>query len=226
MTASYHHGDLKAALVAYAREQLENQQFEKLSMREMAKAIGVSHTAAYRHFANKQALLDAVAIQGFEEMLAECQRAVQAAPRQARARLKACGLAYVRYGVAAPRVQAHMFDAVSLPGASVELGKAGQRLFTLLRSLVEEGQNSDEFREGDTRELAHACWAMVHGLASLLSVHALAAPTDRISHLPGEPFEAKVDALRSPSHTRNEITMLQAGSAIDLLLDGLRPPRS
>src|SRR5690625_892085 len=161
MTASYHHGDLKAALVAYAREQLENQQFEKLSMREMAKAIGVSHTAAYRHFANKQALLDAVAIQGFEEMLAECQRAVQAAPRQARARLKACGLAYVRYGVAAPRVQAHMFDAVSLPGASVELGKAGQRLFTLLRSLVEEGQNSDEFREGDTRELAHACWAMV-----------------------------------------------------------------
>ena len=58
MTSPYHHGDLKSTLLAYALEQLEGAGLDGLSMREMAKAVGVSHTAAYRHFADKQALLN------------------------------------------------------------------------------------------------------------------------------------------------------------------------
>src|SRR5690554_4321849 len=132
MTPSYHHGDLKPALLTYAREQMEQGNLDALSMREMAKTIGVSHTAAYRHFTNKHALLDAVAVKGFEEMLEACAAAVRHEEDVPRSMLKACGLAYIRFGMTYPRLLAHMFSAASMPQASTALGEAGARLFDML----------------------------------------------------------------------------------------------
>jgi AcrR family transcriptional regulator len=198
MSASYHHGDLKAVLLAFAREQLERASLDSLSMREMAKAVGVSHTAAYRHFQDKRALLEAVAVQGFEEMLAAGRTAEDPASSDARAKLKALGLAYVRFGLRHPRRLAHMFNAVSNPEATAELMQVGAQLFELLFQLVREGQQKEVFRAGDARQMTHACWAMVHGLSILLSI-----------------------GILQTSEVNLNAQMLSAGQSLEVFLDGL-----
>jgi AcrR family transcriptional regulator len=198
MSTSYHHGDLKTVLLAYARSQMESVSIDGLSMREIAKAVGVSHTAAYRHFTDKRALLDAVAVQGFEELRQACQSAAEEADDDARARLKACGLAYVRFALASPRLLAHMFIAVSDAQASAALMSAGAQLFEVLCMRVAEGQERGVFRSADTRQLSHACWALVHGLSTLLGAGLLKG--DANQH--GEAMDG-------------------AAQAIDTFLDGL-----
>lgn len=196
MSANYHHRNLKAALLTYAREQMEKGQLDALSMRAMAKAVGVSHTAAYRHFASQRELLDAVAVQGFEGILAHCETAVQGAGDNPRVRLKACGLAYVEFSLASPNLLAHMFHAVSTPHASIALREAGKRFFELLLTLIRDGQSQHRFRSDDATQLAHACWAMVHGLSVLLHI--------------------------SPSHAANRgAAAINAEQAIEILLEGL-----
>ncbi|MFO6418933.1 TetR/AcrR family transcriptional regulator [Hylemonella sp. W303a] len=197
MNASYHHGDLKTAVLSYALEQLERDGLESLSMREMAKAMGVSHTAAYRHFSDKRSLLDAVALHGFETLRQACLQAI-APGNLPRERLRACGLAYVRFGLAQPKLLIHMFHAVAQAEASPALTAAGAALFVVLRDLVEEGQRLGPFRAGDAHAAAHACWAMVHGLATLLSI-------GRVQDT-------------SPEHTP---WMDSAATSLDLFLDGL-----
>jgi len=201
MNTAYHHGDLRAVLLAYAREQMEHARLDGLSMREMAKAVGVSHTAAYRHFADKRALLDAVAEQGFDELLAASRAAVHAAPPDARSRLKASGVAYVGFGMASPQLLGHMFSAIAQPQASEALVGAGARLFDELRQLVAAGQAQGAFRPGEPGELSHACWAMVHGLATLLGI----------------------GMLREPG-AQHAATMAYAEKALELFLDGLARP--
>lgn len=198
MSANYHHGDLKPALLAYAREQMEHGNLEALSMRAMARAIGVSHTAAYRHFASKHALLDAVTVQGFEDILASCESAVQCAGRDPRSRLKACGLAYVQFGATFPSLLAHMFSSASGSQASAALSETGSRFFDMLLTLIRDGQSRHVFKTGDSRQLAHACWAMVHGLSVLLNI--------------------------GPSRGKSPSSAIHVELAIETFLDGLSSP--
>jgi AcrR family transcriptional regulator len=198
MSTAYHHGDLKAVLLAYARAQMESVSIDGLSMREIAKAVGVSHTAAYRHFTDKRALLDAVAVQGFEELRQACQSAAESACDNARARLKACGSAYVRFALTSPRLLAHMFIALSDTQASAALMGAGAQLFEVLCRCVAEGQERGVFRSADARQQSHACWAMVHGLSTLLGA----------------------GLLKGLTHEQDAL-MDAAEQAIDTFLDGL-----
>ena len=183
MNAPYHHGDLKATLLTHALAQLERKGADALSMREMAKAIDVSHTAAYRHFADKRALLEALAVQGFDNLRLACEQAVAAAPPSPRQRLQACGLAYVRFGLDNPKLLTHMFGAVGQGEATELLVGAGAGLFAVLQTLVTQGQAQGQFRAGDVRELAYACWAMVHGLAMLLSLGRSQADSPAVDRL-------------------------------------------
>jgi AcrR family transcriptional regulator len=201
MSTSYHHGDLKAALMAYALTQLEHNGLESLSMREMAKAIDVSHTAAYRHFGDKRALLEAVAVQGFETLRQACEQASGAVDRLPRERLLACGLAYVRFGLDNPKLLTHMFTAVAQSDASQVLAGAGASLFAVLQNLVTQGQVQAQFPQDDVRELSYACWAIVHGLAMLLGMEHTQATT------------AQPEAL-----------MDRAAKSLTVLLDGLHRP--
>jgi len=201
MNTSYHHGDLKAALMAYALTQLESNGLESLSMREMAKAIDVSHTAAYRHFADKRALLEAVAVQGFETLRQASEQASEGIVRLPRERLLACGLAYVRFGLDNPKLLTHMFTAVAQGDASQVLADAGAGLFAVLQNLVAQGQAQGQFRQDDVRELSYACWAIVHGLAMLLSM-------ERTQVIAAEP-EARMD---------------RAAKSLTLFLDSLHRP--
>lgn len=170
MNSTYHHGNLKAALLAHAISQLEQNGLASISMREMAKAIDVSHTAAYRHFTDKHALLAGVATKGFEDMLKACLQATETAPAFPRARLQACGMEYIRFGLEKPKLLNHMFVAIDQNNASQPLLEAASQLFNLLQNLIETGQREGGFRRGNVQELSYACWSMVHGLATLLSI--------------------------------------------------------
>ena len=168
MSTTYHHGDLKAQLLAHARDHLELQGADTLSLREVARTIGVTHAAAYRHFADKNALLQALAVDGFDALKSACAQAIDAAPDAPLARLKACGAAYVRFGRTNPNMLRHMVGVVAQPGSAGTTG-ASADVFGLLVQLVAEGQQAGAIRDGDTRAVAQACWALVHGLASLLA---------------------------------------------------------
>lgn len=169
MSTTYHHGDLKAQLLTHAREHLELQGADALSLREMARTIGVTHAAAYRHFADKNALLHALAVAGFDALKAACIQATDAAANAPLERLKACGAAYVRFGRKNPNMLRHMFGVAGQPGPAAPVALASAEVFALLMQLVADGQKAGVIRDGDTRAVAQACWALVHGLASLLA---------------------------------------------------------
>ena len=79
-TKTYHHGNLRAELLDTAIEQLRENGAEDLSLRALARAIGVSQTAPYRHFADKSELLAAMATRGYRELYAALREAVSKAP--------------------------------------------------------------------------------------------------------------------------------------------------
>src|SRR5204863_4666658 len=96
---AYHHGNLRTALLEQAERSVREHGVERLSLRELARQAGVSHGAPRRHFADRQALLDALAEAGFVRLGAELREAVDAAGSDYEARLRATAAAYVRFAV-------------------------------------------------------------------------------------------------------------------------------
>lgn len=163
---SYHHGNLRQALVEAALEQLERSPAE-LSLRQLARSVGVTVNAAYRHFADKDALLAAVAAAGFRRFSAQ-QSAAAAGLSDADAALQALGHAYVQFARAHPALFRLMFARREpKPVPSQELEQAGQEAF---RALVAAVAAALRLAPEDPRTLTAAiqAWALVHGLSHLL----------------------------------------------------------
>jgi AcrR family transcriptional regulator len=165
----YHHGDLKNALQAAASELLAQRGAEAVSLREISLAAGVSHAAAYRHYADKQALLADLAEAGFRD-LAGINRQVTAATRGGPLeQLKACGRAYVEFGVRQPHLLQLMFGGVITGWEShAGLAEASGQLAETLAGIVASGQASGDIRAGDVGDLTLCAWSLVHGLALLI----------------------------------------------------------
>ncbi|MCU0646758.1 MAG: TetR/AcrR family transcriptional regulator [Gemmatimonadaceae bacterium] len=163
MSATYHHGDLRNALLVAATELLEAHGPAALSLRDVARSAGVSHNAPYRHFANRDALLDAIAADGFRA-LADDMRTVKG--RQPADRLAAMGQAYVAAARARPGRFALMFAPPGAPDAFPATAAAAQHTYAVLAAAVREVVGRD-----DPVAVASA-WALAHGLADLAR-HAL-----------------------------------------------------
>jgi AcrR family transcriptional regulator len=114
--SGYHHGDLRAALVKAAATAIERGGHEHLSLRELAESLGVSRAAPYRHFADRRALLAAVAADGFERLTAIHRDAVGKTPQ---ARLAAAGRGYLAFAADRPQLFRLMFVSDLLGGAMV-----------------------------------------------------------------------------------------------------------
>jgi AcrR family transcriptional regulator len=106
--AAYHHGDLRAALLKAAAEEIERIGYEALSLRELASSLDVSRAAPYRHFPDKRALLAALATQGFERLNTIYRSAIGGAT-SAEARLKASGRGYLAFALERPQLFRLMF---------------------------------------------------------------------------------------------------------------------
>ncbi|HUJ85497.1 MAG TPA: TetR/AcrR family transcriptional regulator [Burkholderiales bacterium] len=153
---SYHHGDLRAELVRVAGRILDQSGAATLTLREAARRAGVSHSAPYRHFADREALLAEVAAQGHEQL--------GAALREARAAGGAeVARAYLRFALAQPRRYRLMYAGEISPARRAGLA---QRSDPVLRALADSIPGLGDAQQG--RRAATAAWALLHGLAELL----------------------------------------------------------
>lgn len=165
----YHHGTLRAALVAEAVRLLAAGNPAALSLRELARRLGVSPAAPYRHFADKDALLAAVAQAGFELLCADLDSAAASHADDPLRQMADIGWAYVRFALGQPHYFQVMFGRAAMPQTTYpELRAAGQSAFGILLRAIDSAQRADRVAPGDPRELAVAAWAQVHGLATLL----------------------------------------------------------
>jgi AcrR family transcriptional regulator len=161
MKDAYHHGDLRQALLDAAVALIAEHGVHGLSLREAARIVGVSHAAPYRHFADKNAMLIAIAQQGFA-WLAEAGEAAMVGIDDPRQRLNAYGVAYVRFAVAHP-VHFRVMFTEELSGDEAS-ARAGSRSFQLLVDA-----SSAVVGPGHDPELsAVAAWSWPHGLANLI----------------------------------------------------------
>lgn len=164
----YHHGNLRAELLDTAIEQLQALGVDALSLRALARAVGVSQTAPYRHFADKNELLAAMATRGYRELLATLQSAVTSAGDDAGKQLVATAHAYVDYAAANPQLFKLMFGPTVQPAERYpELREASREAFLLVQRILKSGMDAGLFRPQDVAYLANASWAGIHGLATL-----------------------------------------------------------
>jgi AcrR family transcriptional regulator len=181
-TRPYHHGRLRQALLAEALAVLAEGEPSSLSLRELARRLGVSHAAPYRHFADKDALLAAVAQQGFELLTAELEAAAAPHPQDALRQLADTGWIYVRFALHHPQHFQVMFGMSAVTQAAFpDLRAAGLRAFEVLLHVIERGQRAGQVVPGEPYDLATSAWAQVHGLAMLLRERQLAADGDLAS---------------------------------------------
>lgn len=164
----YHHGSLRSALLERAEVTLRDTGAEALSLRQLARDIGVSHAAPSRHFRDKQALLDALAVVGFDRLTTTLERAARSG-RSFRGRVRATAVAYVEFATAEAELLSVMFAGKHSPDASAELLGAGERLGEVSLAIVRDGQHSGDVRPGDPERITLAMLAAVHGFASLVA---------------------------------------------------------
>jgi AcrR family transcriptional regulator len=165
----YHHGDLRAALIQAGLAILAEEGVQALTLRAAARRAGVSHNAPYRHFADKEALLAAIAEEGFDELANRLEEARARTRPSAQAQLAETGWTYVQFALTHPDHLRVMFGSlISDPQAYPSLRAAGARAFNLLIEILRAGQDSGTVIAGNPRQLAFSAWAMVHGLALLL----------------------------------------------------------
>jgi len=168
----YHHGKLREALLETAVLHLREEGIEKLSLRAMARELGVSQTAPYRHFSDKNALLTALATDGFAVLKTEMESAIKGCPDDASAALQASGIAYVRFARANPERYQLMFGPGIVERQRYsELTASSDASFKVLLDAVALAQAEGAFAGKPTMMVAHTAWALVHGLSTLVNGH-------------------------------------------------------
>jgi len=164
----YHHGDLRRALIDQALVTVDKLGGEGLTLRAVGAALGVSRTALYRHFADKQALMAAVAREGFRLLRLAL---VEAWERHGhgRAGFEAMGEAYLRFAVSHPSHYRVMFGRFVESGArDPELIEEANAAFQALVDALVDQQREGLVRGDDPILLARFVWSVTHGIAMLV----------------------------------------------------------
>lgn len=165
----YHHGNLRQALVEAALTLVQEEGAAALTLRAAARLAGVTQAAPYRHFADKDALLAAVAEEGFRAMEAAMRRALEEAGDDALARFRALGHAYIAFARShASHLRVMFGRELADRSAHASLRQAAQATFRLLVDAIADCQRVGLVRADDPEELAVSAWSMVHGFSTLL----------------------------------------------------------
>lgn len=163
---SYHHGNLRSALLARAEETVRERGVPALSLRELAREIGVSHGAPRRHFSDRQALLDALAEEGFIRLGQDLDTAVRDAEPECTAQLQAMARAYVRFATRHAALLELMYAGKHREGAE-SVHAAAERAFAVSLEVISTAQESGELVPGDPEYLAQLALATLHGLTAM-----------------------------------------------------------
>ena len=162
---AYHHGDLHQQAHDQALAVLRLEGDGAISLRAIAKQIGVSAPALYRHYADRESLLAELAISGFAALRQQLLSVDQHAPRAA---LIGIGLAYVAFAQSEPNLYRLMFGGRVLPkGAHPRLDQAGLDAFNVLQDTIARGQRAGYLKPAPLALMTATAWSLVHGLSQL-----------------------------------------------------------
>lgn len=163
---AYHHGDLRSALLDAGLRLLRARSVDSLSLRELAREVGVSAAAIYRHFPDKNALMAALAVEGLER-LAKAQRQATRTAGGGKAGFLASGMAYVRFAVDNPALFRLVFSAAKQGDPlEAQLDSVSSALRGLRQDI--EALMPAEAPAAERKAAALQAWALAHGLAQLV----------------------------------------------------------
>jgi len=162
----YHHGDLRRAFLEEAVRVISRKGVDALTLRSVGERLGVSRTAMYRHFADKSALLAAVAAEGFRMLRLQLLDAWERHGRSGDA-FAEMGRAYVRFAVANPAHYRVMFGGRVEAHGDPDLAREGAGAFQVLVDAIIALQKNGTARAENPLRFAQVIWATVHGVAML-----------------------------------------------------------
>jgi AcrR family transcriptional regulator len=166
---SYHHGDLRNALIQAGLELLAKGGAQELDLRKVARRAGVSHAAPYRHFADKQALIAAINEEGFRWLAERIQATLHEVPDEPFEQLLGVALAYVHFAQEHPWLMREMFSGLTIEReAFASLHAASKTVYRLYIEVVRHGQERGKIVDGDPAAVAGVLWSVLHGLAMLI----------------------------------------------------------
>jgi AcrR family transcriptional regulator len=170
---SYHHGNLREALIQTALRLIAERGLAGFAFAEVARAAGVSPAAPYRHFRDRNALLAEVARQGYERLADALEQAWNEGRPDPVAAIENCGKAYLGFARREPAAYAAMFESGVTPDDDPLLPQASERAFAVLRRAAEAACGTH--RTGGARPpalmVALHIWSLSHGIASLFVGH-------------------------------------------------------
>jgi len=194
----YHHGDLRVALLDRAEQTLRESGVDGLSLRELARDVGVSHGAPRRHFRDKAALLDSLAVEGFHRLADTFARAAAgAAGRPFPVVLSDVAVAYVTFATENPALLELMFTSKHQAEASAELHRAANSSFDQVAGLVDLGQSCGALVDGEVEQVGMTLFAMLHGITSLANTDMI--DRDQLPRLTGYAVGSLLHGL-APRH--------------------------
>ncbi|MEV0250840.1 TetR/AcrR family transcriptional regulator [Nocardia sp. NPDC050712] len=166
VSRSYHHGDLREQLLQRAEQTLRETGVDQLSLRQLARDVGVTHNAPSRHFRDKQALLDALAQSGFERLGAAFRTSDADLPFVER--FHRLARTYLDFAVDNPALLTLMFARKHSPTAGAEMAAATALAFAVPVTLTAEAQTRGEIVAGDPLRIAMSVAVSLQGLASFV----------------------------------------------------------
>ena len=168
----YHHGDLKAQLIAQGLKLLDTEGYENFSLRKVAKLCGVSQTAPYRHFKNKDDLIGAIAGHAMDAFARKLEEAVALHPGDPMAQLEEMGVAYVRFFAENPETLRLLFLTdirIRMRFLQDERVKKHSDASGILRGVVARYLEAHPTAEHTQEGMVLASWGLVHGIATLIA---------------------------------------------------------
>lgn len=163
----FHHGHLRAALLAQAQRTIRERGVDALSLRELARQTGVSHAAPRRHFPDRRALLDALAEQGFRRLSNVVEQALTGAGPASADRFRSVARAYVGFAIDEAALMDLMFTRKN-SAPTVEVDRAATEFFTLISGVMNSVAPADKAPLADPQRLQRLLISTLHGIASLV----------------------------------------------------------
>jgi AcrR family transcriptional regulator len=167
-TGKYHHGDLKNALIQAGVEILAKEGVGSLSLRRVARYAGVSHSAPYAHFSDKQALIAAISTEGFRKLYTALENATQPYSSDPKRQLIECAWAYIQFATSERDIFKIMFSGILEQEKDYpDFVEISHRTFNRVVQVVDACQKAGVLRSAPLELSAVAVWGQVHGIVSL-----------------------------------------------------------